>query len=673
MTVAAWFVFQALIPRGTPAGIVLQGVILGGLNALLAIGIVLVYRTNRIVNFAQGELGGTAAVFFVLLNTVAGVPFVLAAIAGLIVSMVLSALVDIVVIRRFESSSRLLPTVATIGIAQLFGFTTLLLPTWFGRVPSTKDFQSPLSRFTFTVNPLPFDGNGVLVLIVVAGVSIGLARFMQTRYGIGIRATAENPERAALVGVPTRRLSTIVWALAGLLAGMATMLQAPIVGLTLGSLIGPALLLRALAAAVVGRMYSLPVTVATAIGLGVFEQAVYWAYGRTAIVDLLLVVVILGGLFLQRGRVTRAERGGAGAFQGVTQVRPIPSELADLPEVRWGRVALGGAVAAIVIVVPLTVGVSRASLLAVVAIYAIVALSLVVLTGWSGQISLGQFALVGVGAGFGGSATQGGQDFVVAILVGMFAGMLAAILLGLPALRLTGFYLAVTTLAFAVATHSWLLGQAWARPEGVIPRPMLFSRWDLESEHTYYFLCLGVLALTILMLRGLRNSRVGRAIVAVRDNSDAAQAYGIKAVLAKLGAFAISGGTAGVAGALLVHQQHGLQPAQYSPAESLQAFAMTVIGGLGSVPGALAGAIYVKGSQNILQGGYALLATGLGMTLILLVLPQGLGSLLFRLRDMALRSVARRRGIVVASLLEDRRVDEPERAIDDVSFEDVMA
>jgi branched-chain amino acid transport system permease protein len=237
---------------------------------------------------------------------------------------------------------------------------------------------------------------------------------------------------------------------------------------------------------------------------------------------------------------------------------------------------------------------------------------------------------------------------------------LVALLLGLPALRIRGLYLAVTTLAFAVATSTFLLRQQWLLPSGDVNRPVLFGRIGLDGELAYSRFCIAVLALCIVAVRSLRGSRTGRAIVGVRDNERAAQAYGIHATAAKLWAFAISGFIAGIAGGLLVHLQHGVPTGalgEYTPEQSLSVFLLAVIGGLGSVPGAVLGAVYVKGAQYLLPGPAAFLASGLGVLVLLLVLPGGLGSLLYGARDAVLRRLARRRGIVVASLVADLRVE----------------
>ena len=656
--VATWSALQVALPKTTPAGIVALGVVLGSLNALLAVGLVLVYRSNRVINFAHGEMGGVAAVFTVLL-VFQGAPYFVAVIAGLAAAMLLGAVVETAFVRRFERAPRLLLTVVTIALAQVLGFVSLIMPSWFGQRVVPQNFRTPLSGWRFEISPVVFDGNHLLIVAFAVAAVTGLTLLLnRTRFGIAVRASAENGDRAALCGIPTRSLSTLVWVLAALLAASAAILQAPVIGLSTGTLIGPGLLLRALAAAVIGRMESLPVTIAAAVGLGVFEQAVYWAYGRSSVVDALLLVVILVGLISQRRRFARVDPAEASTWQAVGEVRPIPGELRSLPEVRWGRAGIIVLVAALVVLGPAAMSVSRQSLAAVVAIWAIAGVSLVVLTGWAGQISLGQFALVGIGAATAGSLTsRAGWDFLVAIGAAGVAGMVAALVLGLPALRLRGFFLAVTTLAFAVTTSTYFLRLEWFAPGGLVDRPLLFGRIDLRSELSYYYLCLAVLVLAMVALRGLRASRVGRTIVGVRDNERAAQSFGVSPVVAKLTAFAVSGAIAGIAGGLLVHQQYRLQLVQYDPAQSLQAFTMAVIGGLGSLPGAVLGAVFVKGSQNLLNGPWTLFGTGFGLIVVLLVLPRGLGSLIFTARDALLRGVATRRGIVVASLLADRRDD----------------
>lgn len=648
--VVAW---QLTLSAPTPLGVLLLGAVMGSLNGLLGMGLVLIYRTNRIINFAHGAMGGLAAVLFVQL-VFAGMPYVLALVVGLVSAGLVGIAVEMGVMRRFASAPRLLATVATIGLSQVLGAASLALPLLFDEQVTSMNFTTPLSRFEWSLSPVVFDGNYLLILVAVVSACVALSAFLRTRWGVAVRAAAENPDRAALSGIPIKSLATAVWGIAAVLSAAAAMLQAPVVGFRTGLLVGPSLLMHGLAAGVVGRMASLPVTLATAIGLGMFGQAVFWEYGNATVVDALALVVILGSFVVQRRQFGRLEASDA-AWQAAAPLRPLPRRVAALPEVRMLNTALCIAVGMAVIAAPLVITGARRQLLTVVVIYAMVGLSLVVLTGWAGQISLGQFGIVGLAAAVAGSLTsRAGLDFAVGLAGGAATGVVVAVLLGLPALRIRGLFLAVTTLAFAVATSSFALTQEWLVPFGLVDRPALFGRFDLHSDVTYYYVCLALLALVVAALRSFRNSHVWRTIVSIRDNERAAQGFGVSPVAAKLTAFAISGAIAGLAGALLVHQQYRVQDAQYDAGQSLVSLTMTVIGGLGSIPGAIIGAVYVKGAQYFLPAYGALLTSGIGLLALLLVLPRGLGASMFDSRDSVATWLARRRGVEVA----DRGVDD---------------
>jgi branched-chain amino acid transport system permease protein len=158
------------------------------------------------------------------------------------------------------------------------------------------------------------------------------------------------------------------------------------------------------------------------------------------------------------------------------------------------------------------------------------------------------------------------------------------------------------------------------------------------------------------MVTGLRHSRTGRVLIAIRENERAARSYGVNTIRTTLAAFALSGFLAAVAGSLYVQQQTGLSADPYLPQRSLELFSMVVIGGLGSLPGALLGATYVQGAHYFLPLEWQFLASGGGLLLILLIFPAGLGAALNEVRDMGLRWIARRRELIVPSLLADVRV-----------------
>ena len=645
-----------------PVPVLAKGAVLGSLNALVAMGIVLVYRANRIINFAAGDLGAVAGVLAVSLIVGPGWGVFPALGAGLVAALLLGAFVEFAVIRRFSKSPRLILTVATIALSSILAFVQGLLPRLFGYSTAPQNFPEPFP-FQFDWFPVIFKASHLLVVIVVPIVTIGLAAFFRfTRVGIAVRASAESSDRASLLGIPVKRIGTLVWVLATALSAIAVLLRAPIVGVAIGSVLGPALLLRALAAAVIARMENLPIAFGVAVVLGMLEEAVFWETSRFLIADAVLFFVILGGLLLQRrGNVSRADDSGTSSWASTKEVRPIPQELRRLAPVRAAVYGLGGLVLLVLVVLPLRWDASRVNLFSVGLIFAMIAVSLVVLTGWAGQISLGQFTFVAFGASVSGVLSQRGWDFLFCLIAAGLVGAVVAVLIGLPGLRIPGPFLAVTTLALALATGSFFLNREffpWLLPEGRVLRPALFGKFDLESEHTYYYVLLVLLGFVLLSLRSFRQSRSGRTLVAARDNARAAQSYGVSPLRARLFAFALSGFIAALGGALYGFHQHGVPQTALDVRQSIQIFSIVVIGGLGSLPGALLGAAYqtfINYSPFTRLAFTKLLGTGIGVMLILLFLPQGLGGLFYDLRDNFLRRVARQRGIIVPSLLADRR------------------
>ncbi|MGZ4150584.1 MAG: branched-chain amino acid ABC transporter permease, partial [Actinomycetota bacterium] len=372
----------------------------------------------------------------------------------------------------------------------------------------------------------------------------------------------------------------------------------------------------------------------------------------------------LGALLLiGRARTsTRFDADATSTWQAAREVRPVPRELAGLPEVRAARWGVALAVVAFLVTLPLWLDESRINLAAAIVVFGTIGLSLVVLTGWAGQVSLGQMAFVGVGAAVGRALTsKAGWDLSIALIAAGLVGAAVAVVIGYPALRRRGLTLAVMTLAFGLATSSYFLNRQFFHwlPDQRIDRPALFGSIDISTETRFYFLALVCLALTLAMVRGVRRSRTGRVLIAIRENERAARSYGIDATRTKLAAFAFSGFLAAFAGALFVHHQTGLGTAAYAPEESLNVFSMVVIGGLGSVPGALIGATYVRGVDWFVPSSYRFLATGAGLLLVLMIVPSGLGSVLYDVRDWFLRKVAARHDLVVPSLVADSRQPEP--------------
>lgn len=650
----AYAVAGALAPRGLPVGLLLLGLVFGLINALGAVGLVLVYRAGRYVNFAQGGLGAAGAALAYRLTSAYGWNWFLAVTVGLLVAIALAGLAEVLFVQRLFNAPRLILTVATIGIAQFVAFFELgfnaLTPGDVGYIE--PKLQPPL-EISFRVGGAVFGPAQILVFAVIPLVLLGLALFfVRSRYGAVVQAAAENADRARLLGVSVRSLSTTTWLVVGALSGIAALLQAPVVGVNVGGVgSGPGLLLRALAPAMIAGLTNLPVAVGAALVLGIVEVGLAFNLSQSGPIELVLFVVILAVLLLRRAARGRTTEGEERSFAASTAVRPVPREVASLPVIRIGGMTARAVAVLAALAVPIPLALSGQNLATAIVTFVIAALSITVLTGYAGQVSFGQWAFVGFGALLGGHlATTQDVPFFVGLFAVPLAGALLAVVIGLPALRIRGIFLGVTTLAFAVAASAYVFQLGLFELDGFVDRPGV-----LADQRNYYYFCVGIVLLCLLGLRNLRTSSLGRAMVAVRDNDRAAASYGVGLITAKLSAFAVSGFLAALAGYLYLFNAGNLDSGSFPPLTSLLLFAAVVIGGLGSPAGAILGALYFRGVSYFLPDYVQFLATSLGLLLILMFLPGGLGSLLFGARDALLRRYANSRGIRVPSLIADTR------------------
>jgi len=648
-------------------GTVLGGTIEGFLIALIALGIAIVYRANRIVNFSAADLGGTPAILALLLYSSWGWNVYLAAGSGLVSAILLGVIVEFAFLRRFFRAPRLILTVATIGVTQILVALGLALPIWMGN-SNTVQFPDFIN-LEFTVgsglSSTKFFGNDVLTLIVVPVILVGLTAFFRfSSVGVALRATAENADRASLLGIPVRRLQSVVWGLAAFLAFVAMFLRIGVNGPSLGQVLDPALLLSALGAAVIGRMERLPSVTCAAIGFGIVSQAARYHYASDAYRSAIIAVIIVFALLIQRaGTLSRLSGAATSTWQETREVRPIPAELRHARAVRITRWVLGFVIVLGIALIAIILPGNRVQLVTVIAIYALIGVSLVVLSGWAGQVSLGQMAFVAFGSALAGTmAARWHVDTALILLASGALGAVTMVVVGMPTLRARGLAFPVITLAFGLVTSDFLLNTGYSPfeqwlPDGSIARTRLFGVIPLETDAQFFFLSVVVLVLGVIAVRGLRATRTGRMLIGVRDNERAAEAYSIRARNALMLAFAVSGFLAGVAGALFVLQQQLLVDQTFTPSVSLQIFAMVVVGGLGSISGAVLGATFVYGVQYFLPAQYAFLATGAGLLLVLMLMPGGLGAAFGDARDGALRWYARRKGIRVPSLVADTLVE----------------
>jgi ABC-type branched-subunit amino acid transport system ATPase component/ABC-type branched-subunit amino acid transport system permease subunit len=554
---------------------------------------------------------------------------------------------------------------ATIGVAQLAIAVTLALPEYRSSGLSTN-FPLPFEGQWTPFLDIKVDAAQLFILIVVPVVTAGMWWLLNhTAFGESVRAAASNSDLSRMTGINPKLVSTAVWSIAGFLSALAIFLTATDAPSTNLLLIGPETLLRGMAAALIGGMISFPRAVIGAIAIGIGERLISYHFpsdpGLAQFVMFLLVVLLVA-------RVSRTTDAGGESFQFAPHAAPIPERLAQIWWVRYLPRILGAFALIAALIAPFVWDLSaRHQVWTIILGFALCALSVVVLTGWAGQLSLGQMAFAGLSAltaaalSRGLSVDIGWHDLRVleftlpdiafpwTVLLGAAFTCVIAVIIGSGALRVRGLLLAISTLAFAIACDAYLFKRPFfteGRTTVQIPRADLGPLELTHRNRAYFYFVLAVLVLVMFVVAHLRSSGVGRRIVGVRENEQAAAAMTISPARVKLTAFAVAGFLAGIGGALL-----GASPTTVGPAErfffvdeSIRVVAMVVIGGLGSISGAVIGAIWIIGLPAFFPDNEVvpLLVSSIGLLVVLLYLPGGFAQIGYWVRDQLLSIVARR-------------------------------
>ncbi|HVV75413.1 MAG TPA: branched-chain amino acid ABC transporter permease/ATP-binding protein [Mycobacteriales bacterium] len=629
----------------TPASVLVLGLATGLAYGLLGVGLVLIYRSNRIINFAHGQMGAFGAVIFVLLVTKAHFPYWVALVPALAVAGLVGALTDAAVIRRLSKAPLVMSVVATLGVGQfLVVFGVLIYPS----AGAGSVFPEPPGMPTFSVGAFQVTPAYSAMLILSPVVVAALGLFLRySRIGVAMRCAADNPEAARMAGIFSGRMSALAWALGASVAAFAAILTAPTHSVSPGDF-GPQLLEVSLAAAVIGRTENLPVTLVAGSVIGVIEQLLLWNYPGSGVEYLVLFVLIVAALILQRSRTGRTEE--KGSWVAIQAPPAIPARLRVLRTVR----AINPTILLVTVVglALLPMGMKDASAVTLTSIFALVVVgfSMGVVTGLAGQLTLGQFAIAAVGAIASFEVASRTHDYVLSFLYAGVAAALAFVLIGLPAIRVKGLMITVTTLSFALLMSNWLLPEPWLfGVDGKTPGTPSVLGAQLNTGKRYYWLALVLTVLALLIARNLRSAGLSRLFVAVRDNEDAARAFTVPVTMVKLQGFAISGFIAGIGGAMYAHSLFTVGEASFTP--NLSVFTvtvMTVIGGLGLLTGPILGALVVLVLPSFVHlGSLALAGTALGQLLIVMYLPGGIGHLVTPLRDRVVKAIGRRAGVDV--------------------------
>ncbi len=626
-------------------GTLVLGLLNGLTIGLLAVGVVLVYKSNRFLNLAQGQMGTLSALLLAKWVLDWGwdwwVAFIVAIAVGVTTGIVIERFLVAPVRRRSKSPIRLL-------LVSLAASQVLLALTYFPALnpdPGRSSVYPQPFASHVEVGGVLLNGMWILTAVLVPLLVIGLAVFMRySVLGKQIRAAANNPDAARLSGISVSRVSVISWVLAGGLSAIAAVLVAPTQANFNVAALGPYLLMVTLGAAALGAFVSLPAALGGGVLLGLISQIVGATTSNGTDGELAVFAAVMLIVFV-RGRAIGQAFAVAGAAVEDRPLLRIPRGLRSSPLVRYqwaGLAAVGLALAAIWPQLPYFHTSANEFTLSLILIYAVVGVGLTMLLGWGGQISLGQFALVGFGAYLTARWVGHGWSLPALLLVVGATCALVLVVVGLPALRVPGLTLAVTTLGFAVISDDWLFHQSFlgsSQPFGVT---MSSPPWgpDLGTPHSalaIYYVALVVLILALGTGAALRRSVPGRAIVAVRDNERASSAFGLSPASVKLATLAVSGFFAGTAGVLWADAWKTVAPTQFPADLSLGLIAIPVIGGLGSLGGAAVAAALIYGlaffvgpSVSGVFGSFgqslafSLLLAGLGQLVVLLQMPSGL-------------------------------------------------
>ncbi len=627
------------------------GLFSGLTYGLLAVGLVLVYRSSRFVNFAYGSIGAFGAAILALFVGDWGVPYWIGFPAAILVAAALSGAIEVGVVRRLAGRPSLIGMIATLGLSQVILFSALLINS-----DGVSGFTFPQPSFlpSFTVGRTPVGPPYLAMFLLGPLLLLGLARFLRTsRQGLAIRAAADDVDAAALEGIRAPRMASLAWAIAGGIAAFSAILVTPTTSGQSIETLGPDLLLKGLAGAVIARMSSIPIAVGASLGVGVLEQVLLSNPDTRDLVPVVLGLVIVAALLRQ------PELGRAGQERiGWRRVGapPVPAAYNELRVIRWTPRVLTGVLVLVAVALAYLVSNDTASVLTGVAGFALVGLSVGLITGVAGQLSLGQFAYAGIGAAVSVHLVDSSGNFVIGILGGVVAAGVVSALVGIPALRLRGLALAVSTLAFALATSAWLLRLDLFLGDGVSPAKPSWFGYSLELSRDYYLFALLMLALGVWISGNLWRSGFGRSLQALRDNEDAARAFTVPRTRRKLQLYFIAGALAGLGGVVIGHGQTQLTVNSFPASASIDVVALTVVGGLGLVGGPLLGSLLIVGLPGLVMLGIpGQAALAIGWLLVVVMLPDGLGGVGLRLRDRWYDVLARRAGLDPAAVRGEGR------------------
>ncbi|MDX6626147.1 MAG: hypothetical protein QOE56_1136, partial [Solirubrobacterales bacterium] len=554
----------------------LLGLGIGATYALASQGLIIIYRGSGVLNFALGAIGMAGAYVWWELTTNQGWSFFPGLIAGVLAAALIGALVHLLIMRPLRHAAPLVRVIATLGVLITIQSIAILRYTATSKfVPS--DLPTDIVHIH---NTIVISADRLILLGIAVALTAGLWLFYRyTRFGLSTAAVAESERSASALGLSPNTIAALNWALGCGLAGLAAILIVPIV--TLQPAVLTNLVLAATAAALVAGFRSFPIALVAGLVIGIAQTEVTRYVEQTGVGTAVPFILIVIWLVI---------RGQALPLRDYLLQR-LPS--IGTGRINWGGIAFGTAVAVFLLATTPPIWIDAFT---VTICIAVVLLSIVVLTGYTGQLSLAQFAFAGFGAYVAGRLLATTDiPLIVGVLIGIVATIPLGVLFGLPAVRTRGINLAIVTLGLGSAVELVLFGNAdFTGGFGgtQIGEPVLFGLNINSASHPtrYGLIALGCLIVASLIVANLRRGRSGRRLIAVRTNERAAAALGISVPGAKLYAFAVAAAIAGLGGILLAFRTTSINFAEFSSFNSITMVAYAMIGGIGYLFGPVIGA-----------------------------------------------------------------------------------
>ncbi|MCC6455524.1 MAG: ABC transporter permease [Caldilineaceae bacterium] len=595
----------------------INGLVIGNIYALTAVGLALIFGVGNLINFAHGSVYMVGAYVGWVAITLWHLPLVTAFLAVALVCGLLGMVIERVGLRKLQGSARIAPLLATIGVS--FALDQLIQIIF---TPNPHAFPSPLPDIRYQVGGVTI--RSIDLLIAGIGIATALILFAFTRYtklGWALRATAQDRDAAQQMGVEVNSVNQLAFALASILGGIAGML----VGIYFNT-VYPTMsfqaVLKGFAANLLGGLGNVPGAVVGGLLLGLIESYGVAALGATYR-NLFAFVILIGVLILRPNGLFSTRRQAppeplTGTF--ITSLRAIV-----LP--KWAIFALAAAALALPLVVhdPYVLQILTNSWL-----MGMVALSVTLATGTAGQTSLGHAGFLAIGAYASALLTQRlGWPFEASLLAAAAITGVLGTLLVLPAFRLRAHYVAIATLGIGEIVSQTILNWDWLT-NGVMGitniAPPSFFGWEAFFPRDLYWYALVLLLLAALLQWQLVRSPLGRTWRAIREDDVAAQSYGINLNRYKALVFIASAFIAGMSGAFTGHMYTYINHETFTNTTSILVLTMVILGGMGNMLGAVVGAFALTALPELFRGfvDYRYLVYGITLLLLVRFRPQGL-------------------------------------------------